>query len=166
MCIVSMYLYICFWRLSEFWNILELSTATVRMLWNDLDHCLKKISLIEYEDDILSNPKKIQVYLPWLWAKLINQLCYIVYTLYSLQCTECTVYNVHTDQTNCWKSVQLYCIHIQYSLTALPRGSSFSSQAGPGMYSVCRLGTKKYKLNRVRWKLANIQECKNAEVDH
>ena len=44
------------------------------------DHCLKRIRLIE--DDILYNPRQIQVYLPWLEAKLINQLGSTVYTLY------------------------------------------------------------------------------------
>jgi hypothetical protein len=55
--------------------------------------------------------------------------------MYNVQCpmynVQCTIYNVHTVQTNCWKPVQLYCVHIQYSKTALPHGSSFSSQAGP-----------------------------------
>ena len=65
-------------------------TDKFRMFWNDPEHCLKRISLIEDEDDILSNPRQIQVYLPWLWAKLINQLGYTVYTLYNVQCTHCT----------------------------------------------------------------------------
>ena len=67
---------------SEFWNIPEHSTETVwkvsaqirevwftdkfRMFWNDPEHCLKIINLIKDEDDILSNPRQIQVYLPWL----------------------------------------------------------------------------------------------------
>ena len=67
---------------SEFWNILEHYTETVwkiyshirevwwtdkfRMFWNDPEHCLESISLIKDEDNILSIPKQIQVYLRWL----------------------------------------------------------------------------------------------------
>jgi hypothetical protein len=83
---------------SEIWNILKHSTETVRkvscqirevwltekfrMLWNEPEHCLNRKGLIEYEDNILSNPRQIQMYLPWLWTNLINQLGHKVYTLY------------------------------------------------------------------------------------
>jgi hypothetical protein len=42
------------------------SMISLELFLNDPEQCLKRIRLIEDEDDILSNPKQIQVYLPWL----------------------------------------------------------------------------------------------------
>ena len=59
------YLSICLWFLTlsesqirEVWL-----TNKFRMFWNVPEHCLKRISLIEDEDDILSNPRQIHVYI-------------------------------------------------------------------------------------------------------
>jgi hypothetical protein len=97
------------------------------MFWNDPEHCFKRIILIKDEDDILSNPKQIQVYLPW--AKLINHLGYTAYTLYYVhsvhtvqitQCTHCTMYTVYT----------LYNVHTvqcsMYTLYKPTAGNQFS----------------------------------------
>ena len=77
------------------------------MFWNDPEHCLESIILIEDEDDILSIPRQIQVYCICLGLSQANKPV----SLYSVHTVQCTMYNVHTVQTNCWKPVQLYCVH-------------------------------------------------------
>jgi hypothetical protein len=53
------------------------------MFWNDPEHYLESIILIEDEDDILSIPRQIQVYCICLGlSQANNQLVYTVYTLY------------------------------------------------------------------------------------
>ena len=67
------------------------------MFWNDPEHCLESIILIEDEDDILSIPRQIQVYCICLGLSQANK--------------PVSLYSVRTVQTNCWKPVQLYCVH-------------------------------------------------------
>jgi hypothetical protein len=75
------------------------------MFWNDPEHCLESIILIENEDDILSIPRQIQLYCICLGLSKANK--------------PVSLYRVHT---NCWKPVQVYCVHtLQLN----------SSQAGP-----------------------------------
>jgi hypothetical protein len=69
------------------------------MFWNDPEHCLESIILIEDEDDILSIPRQIQVYCICLCLGL------------SQANKPVSLYSLHTVQTNCWKPVQLYCVH-------------------------------------------------------
>ena len=61
------------------------------MFQNDPEHCLKRISLIEDEDNILSNQNKYNCICLGL-SQAKNQLGYAVY-----------MYN--TVQTNCWEPV-------------------------------------------------------------
>ena len=64
---LSVYLSIClsigvwFLKLSESRIREVLLTNKFRMFWNVPEHCLKRISLIQDEDEILSNPRQIQV---------------------------------------------------------------------------------------------------------
>jgi hypothetical protein len=82
-------------------------TDKFRMFWTDPEQCLKRISFIEDEDDILSIPRQIQVYCICLGLSQANKPV----SLYSIHTVQCTTYIVHTVQTNCWKPVQLYCVH-------------------------------------------------------
>jgi hypothetical protein len=70
------------------------------MFWNDPEHCLEGIILIEDEDNVLSIPRQIQVYCICLGLLQDNKPV----SLYS-------VHTVHIVQTNYWKPVQLYCVH-------------------------------------------------------
>jgi hypothetical protein len=58
-----------------------------------------------------------------------------MYTLYNvhiaIQCTHCTFCTMYTlYKPNCWKPVQLYCVHTQYSQAGLPCGSLLQGWAG------------------------------------
>ena len=77
------------------------------LFWNIPDYCLKRIRFIE--DDILSNPIQIKLYLAWAKLKqtslLVQHALYQQTTGHQFVCTVCTV------QTNCWKPVCFYSMH-------------------------------------------------------
>ena len=73
------------------------------MIWNVPDHCLKRRLI---EDDILSNPRQMQMYLPWLdpsykknWFG--HTVHNTVQTNKKLLRTSSAVMCTHTVQPNC-----------------------------------------------------------------
>jgi hypothetical protein len=86
------------------------------MFWNDPEHCLESIILIEDEDNILPIPRQIQVYCICIGLSQANKPV----SLYSVQ-------------TNCWKPVHLYCVHtVQLNCSPTSKQSPPKLDLSPG----------------------------------
>ena len=103
------------------------------MFWNDPEHYLERIILIEDEDDILSIPRQIQVYCICLGLSQANKPVSL-YSVHTVQCKHCTMYTMYNQQLE--TSSAILCTHSTAKLLSHVEAASPPkldlSPGGPG----------------------------------